>query len=114
MRVMPDLAWSILSGFVVRGGTNTTWADRMDVFVQVALALVETCILATLVPLWLVLPGLLFALLLCAFMSTVLVLSRVLHTKQRVVRCNRDSEGWMMGAEPGDERWIVIEGLDIR
>lgn len=113
MQMMPQLFWALWAEFVANGGTMT-WADRMDILTHIALVVIEVYMLVAVLPLWLILPGVLFAAWLCGCVSLILSLSWLLHGKQQAIRCTAGSEGWMMGQEVEDEKWIVVEGMGIR
>ncbi|ROT37062.1 hypothetical protein SODALDRAFT_260001, partial [Sodiomyces alkalinus F11] len=81
-----------------------------DLFLQVVLSVVEVGILALAVPLWMMLPGVVFLAWLCSSMSCVLGLSWFLNGDDMVV--NYDGSGsWTMEPEVEEERWIFIGGM---
>lgn len=91
-----------------------SWADRMDILTHVALVVIEVYMLVAVLPLSLILPGVLFVAWLCGCAGLIVSLSWMLHGKHRAVRCTAGSEGWTMGQEVEDEKWIVVEGMGIR
>lgn len=91
---------------------------------HVALALVEAAMLAAAVPLWLALPGALFAAWLAGCAALVWAMAWFLNgggggggaRGDRVVRSPSPAaaHGWMMGQENDDEQWFFAAGLGTR
>ncbi|KAL1881461.1 hypothetical protein VTK73DRAFT_3523 [Phialemonium thermophilum] len=110
MRMMPRLCKALWAGFVSNQGT-LSGMERVNLMVHIALACMEMYMLAATVPLWFTLPGVLFALWVAACSAVVLTASWMLNTKYPVAQCTAGSEGWMMGQDSEDEKWIVVEGM---
>ncbi|ROW08484.1 hypothetical protein VMCG_03235 [Cytospora schulzeri] len=110
IRLLPSL---------VRGAAAGQWRSlsRMDIAKMIqhaGLALFDIYILAWSVPLWLCLPGVLFAAWFGCCMAVVMGMSRIMNgrgAKESTVRSSSPAEGWMMGPDADDERWFFIAGM---
>jgi len=93
---------------------SMSWADVGDVLVHLGLTLMELHLLVAVVPVFLVMPGAVSALWLGACAMVIMGLAQVLNGKNRVIRCSAGSDGWMMGQEAEDEKWIYVGGMELR
>jgi hypothetical protein len=99
---------------VLCSGNKMSWTDMVDVAVHVALTLLEMAVMVHFIPLFLFLPGFFFALWFGFCVMLIAGLSRIVNGKIRVIRCAAGSDGWMMGQESEDERWIYVGGMELR
>lgn len=99
---------------VLCSGKKMAWADMVDVTIHVALTLLEMAVMVNFIPLFLFLPGFFFALWFGFCVMLIAGLSRIVNGKNRVIRCAAGSDGWMMGQESEDERWIYVGGMELR
>jgi hypothetical protein len=99
---------------VLCSGNNMSWADMTDVCVHVTLTLLELTMMVNFIPVFLFLPGFFFVVWLGFCLMLIAGLSRIVNGKNRVIRCAAGSDGWMMGQESEDERWIYVGGMDLR
>ncbi|GAB1316154.1 hypothetical protein MFIFM68171_06364 [Madurella fahalii] len=106
LRMMPALCWAML---VQR--KHVSWADRAAMAVHTLLACLEMAVMLTAVPLWLVLPGAVFAAWVCACAGMVMALCWVVNGKEQMYQYAAASEGWMMGQETDDEKWMFLGGM---
>jgi hypothetical protein len=109
LRAAPTLCWAILAR---RGGAS--WADSAAMVLYVALAGLELGVILAAVPLWCVLPGAVFALWAAACAAVVAAMCWMLNGKEQMYRCDAGSEGWMMGQEVEDEKWMFLGGMGMR
>ncbi|KAJ9142453.1 hypothetical protein NKR23_g7189 [Pleurostoma richardsiae] len=89
-----------------------SWADACDMLLQATLSLFELAMVLLAAPLWVCLPGAVFALWLSANMAFVAGVSWLLNGRERVVRCTDGLDGWSRAPEAVDERWIFIGGSE--
>ncbi|KAK3303142.1 uncharacterized protein B0T15DRAFT_401822 [Chaetomium strumarium] len=80
---------------------------------RLALTCVEMAMMLAALPLWLVLPGGVFAMWLGACAAVVLAVCWMLNGKEQMYQCSAGSgsEGWMMGQEAEDEKWMFLGGM---
>lgn len=99
-------------------GALTARMDIVEVVQHVGLALLETCMLVSAIPLCLCLPGALYATWLGCCSALVLGMSWSLNgrgARGDIVRSpSPAADGWMMGQEIDDERWFFVGGLGTR
>ncbi len=114
-KIMPGLfraAW----GECLPRLRGRTWADYGDVLTHLALSFVEVYMLVSIIPLWVALPGVMFAGWLALCTAAVYGLSRLLNgaARDQIIKCSSGSDSWMMGQEIDDERWIFVGGMGVR
>ncbi|OIW24656.1 hypothetical protein CONLIGDRAFT_636786 [Coniochaeta ligniaria NRRL 30616] len=90
-----------------------SWADMGDVLIHVGLAVMELHMVVAAVPLFLIMPGAVSALWCTACAMMIMGFARILNGKSRVIRCMAGSDGWMMGQEAEDEKWIYVGGMEL-
>lgn len=112
-RMMPALFKSLWAELLCHG-RSMSWADMGDVLIHTGLTIMELCMLVALIPLCLTMPGVVSALWCCACAIMITGCTRILNGKSRVVRCTAGSDGWMMGQEAEDEKWIYVGGMELR
>ncbi|KAL2016333.1 hypothetical protein VTK56DRAFT_3845 [Thermocarpiscus australiensis] len=108
LRVMPALFWAML---IQR--KPTSWADTATMMIQIVLACLEIGIMLTAIPLWLALPGAVFAVWAGICVCLVTVMCWMLNGKEQVHQCSAGSEGWTMGQETEDEKWMFLGGMGM-
>lgn len=113
MTMVPALAKSLWAELVCHG-QKMSWADGRDVAVHVSLTVVELFMVMGVIPIWLVLPGFAFAMWAGFCVLVIAGLSSLVNGKSPVIRCAAGSDGWMMGQEAEDERWIYVGGMELR
>ena len=109
VRMIPTLCWAM---FVNR--RPTSWAETVEMMFHIALACLEMGIVLTAVPLWFMLPGVLFAAWSCVCAAAVMAVCWTINGKGQMYQCNAGSEGWMMGQEAEDEKWLFLGGMGMR
>ncbi|KAH8900318.1 hypothetical protein GQ53DRAFT_633793 [Thozetella sp. PMI_491] len=80
-----------------------------------ALILIEVPMLMAAIPLWMTLPGAAFAAWMTGCLAVVYGITQLLNDtkKDPLVRCFAGSDGWMMGQEADDERWVYVGGMGL-
>jgi hypothetical protein len=109
LRVMPTLCWALL---VQR--RPSSWDETAGMALHVMLACLEMGIMLTALPLWFMLPGVLFAAWACVCAGVLTAMCWTINGKEQMYQCNAGSEGWMMGQEAEDEKWLFIGGMGMR
>ena len=109
LRMMPTLCWAML---VQR--RPASWTDMMGMMLHVVLACLEMGMMLTAIPLWCMLPGAMFAAWLCVCGGIVMAMCWMLNGKEQMYQCNAGSDGWMMGQEAEDEKWMFLGGMGMR
>ncbi|OLN87403.1 hypothetical protein CCHL11_09572 [Colletotrichum chlorophyti] len=108
-QMMPGLMTSLRT-HVANHRQHLSKSHLKDIVVQLTLAIVEVGIITLAVPLFIVLPGLLFAMWLGISMSMVLGLSWLMNGNELMTSCdefgNKTTE-----LDEEDERWIFIGGM---
>lgn len=112
-RMIPNMFRSLWSELLCNG-RKMSWADMCDALVHVNLTVMELAMMVGMIPLWLVLPGLAFAGWCAVCVMIIASFSKLVNGKNRVIRCAAGSDGWMMGQEAEDERWIYVGGMGLR
>jgi hypothetical protein len=113
MRMMPTLLSALWTELLCHG-RSMSWADMAHLVIHVGLTVMELSMLVVIIPLWLAMPGAVFALWFTACTTMIMGLASVLNGKSRVIRCMAGSDGWMMGQEAEDERWMYVGGMELR
>jgi hypothetical protein len=109
LRMMPTLCWAML---VQR--KPTSWADTAAMLLHVVLACLEMGIMLMAVPLWFLLPGIVFAAWGCVCAGMVMGMCWMVNGREQMYQCNAGSEGWIMGQEAEDEKWLFVGGMGMR
>lgn len=109
MQMMPTICWAMLTQ-----RKHMSWADMGDMMIQTVLACMEMCMMAAAVPFWLMLPGVMFAMWMGLCAAMVVSMCWMLNGKEQMHRCSAGSEGWMMGQEGEDEKWMFLGGMGTR
>ncbi|KAB5566244.1 hypothetical protein GE09DRAFT_1106036 [Coniochaeta sp. 2T2.1] len=92
---------------------SMSWADLGDLSIHLGLTIMELYMLVALIPLCLIMPGAVSMLWSGACAMMIMGFARILNGKSRVVRCMAGSDGWMMGQESEDEKWIYVGGMEL-
>lgn len=102
---------------LIHGGI-TAKMNLVEMIQHIGLALLETYMLVSVIPLWLVLPGALFAAWLGCCSALIMGMSWSLNahgTRGETIRSpSPAADGWMMGQETDDERWFYVGGMGAR
>lgn len=129
LRLLPTLCWALLMqgrpsspAPAPTSAPASSWADAAGTVLHVLLACLEVGMVAVAVPLWCVLPGVVFAAWVVGCAAVVAGACWVLNWggRERVVVCNNvadagaEGEGWMMGQEGEDEKWLFLGGMGMR
>lgn len=92
--------------------------DIVEMIQHVVLALLETYMLIAAIPLWMCLPGALFAAWLSCFSALIVGISWSLNgrgTMGNIIRSKSPvTDGWMIGQDMEDERWFCVGGMGMR
>jgi hypothetical protein len=113
MSMMPTMFTSLWTELMYHG-RSMSWADVGDILIHVCLTIMELYMIVAVIPLFLIMPGAVSALWCGACAMMIMGLARMLNGKNRVIRCMAGSDGWMMGQEAEDEKWIYVGGLELR
>lgn len=108
-QMMPTLCWAMLTR-----RNHMSWTDMADMMVHTMLACMEMCMMVAAVPLWLMLPGAMFAMWTCLCAAMVMSMCWMLNGRDQMHQCAASSEGWMMGQEGEDEKWLFLGGMGMR
>lgn len=100
-------------------GAFTSRMDISEMIQHICLALLELYMLISAIPLWLTLPGALFAAWVGCCSALVMGMSWSLNgrgIRGKVIRSPSPTaaDGWMMGQEVDDEQWFFIGGIGMR
>uniref|UniRef100_L2GA32 Uncharacterized protein n=1 Tax=Colletotrichum fructicola (strain Nara gc5) TaxID=1213859 RepID=L2GA32_COLFN len=111
-KMLPGLMTSLRT-HVANHRAHLSRSHLKDIIVQLSLAIVEVGMITLAVPMFMILPGILFAAWLALSMSLVLALSWLMNGSNIIVNCdefgNSTSE-----AEEDEEKWIFIGGMGTR
>ncbi len=89
-----------------------SWREVGEFLTQLALSAAEMSMLASVVPLWLCLPGVLFFSWVMGCAAMIMGASWLLEgSGPRIIRCAVGLDSWMMGQDVEDEKWIFLGGL---
>jgi len=113
VNMMPAMLASLWTELMCHA-RSMSWADMGDMLIHVGLSIMELYMLVALIPLCLIMPGAVSALWCCACAMMIMGFARILNGKSRVIRCMAGSDGWMMGQEAEDEKWIYVGGMELR
>lgn len=112
-RVLPGLCRGLLLARPEK--PPMSWAEAAGMALRVVLACFEMAVLMVAVPVWMVLPGGMFAVWLGGCAGVVWGMCWVLNGREQVFVCNAASSGgWMMGQEGEDEKWLFVGGMGMR
>ncbi|KAH0425293.1 hypothetical protein CcaCcLH18_11039 [Colletotrichum camelliae] len=108
-KMLPGLMTSLRT-HVANHRAHLSRSHLKDIIVQLSLAIVEVGMITLALPMFMILPGILFAAWLALSMSLVLALSWLMNGSNIIVNCdefgNSTSE-----AEEDEEKWIFIGGM---
>ncbi|KAK1754246.1 hypothetical protein QBC47DRAFT_429907 [Echria macrotheca] len=107
-QALPKLGWAM---FTRPGGRS--WRDMVDMAMHTLLACAEMCMLVVAVPLWMMLPGAMFAAWMGFCAIVVASMCRMLNGRGQLHQCAAGSEGWMMGQDGDDEKWLFVGGMGM-
>ncbi|KAK0615592.1 hypothetical protein B0T17DRAFT_497079 [Bombardia bombarda] len=109
MRMLPQFCRAVVSE-----RKHMSWADMRDMVLHTVLACLEMCMMAAAVPLYLLLPGVMFMTWMCACAVVVMGMCWMLNGQEQMHRCT--SAGLAesrMGQEMEDERWMFMGGMGM-
>ncbi|KAK0707687.1 hypothetical protein B0H67DRAFT_494367 [Lasiosphaeris hirsuta] len=75
------------------------------------LACMEMCMMVAAIPLCMMLPGAMFAMWMFACACMVMAMCWMLNGPEQMHQCTAGSEGWMMGQDAEDEKWMFVGGM---
>ncbi|KAK4237310.1 hypothetical protein C8A03DRAFT_44808 [Achaetomium macrosporum] len=109
--MMPTLFWANYTMLF----QTASWAGIAETMLRLVLACLEMGIMLAALPLWLMLPGAMFAMWLGACAGFILAMCWMLNGKEQMYQCSAGSgsEGWMMGQEAEDEKWMFLGGMGM-
>ncbi|KAG7119509.1 hypothetical protein HYQ45_009847 [Verticillium longisporum] len=106
----PDL-WATLRGSLIRRpGERMSGAQMKDAVVQTCLSVIEVGMLLSVVPVWLFMPGIVFASWAAMSLTVVFGLSWLLNEDGVTISCD-GSDSWATDSETHDERWFFVSGI---
>ncbi|KAK4187427.1 hypothetical protein QBC35DRAFT_463850 [Podospora australis] len=108
MRMIPSMCWTMLTH-----RQHMTWADMGDMMMRTVLACMEMGMMVMVIPLWLMMPGAMFAMWMATCAMVVMGMCWMLNGKEQTHMCNMESEGWMMGPEMENEKWMFMGGMGM-
>ncbi|KAK4175094.1 hypothetical protein QBC36DRAFT_302279 [Triangularia setosa] len=106
MRMMPSMCWAML---IQR--KHMSWADVGDIMIHTMLTCMEMCMMVMAIPLWMMMPGAMFAMWMCICTLVVMGMCWMLNDKEQMHMYAMESEGWMMGQEMDNEKWMFMGGM---
>lgn len=111
MRMMPNMCWAMLTQ-----RNHMSWADMGDTTMHMLLTCMEMCMMVMAVPVWMMLPGAMFAMWIGCCAMMVMAMCWMMNGKEQMHMCNMDSssEGWMTGQDMENEKWIFMGGMGMR
>ena len=109
MQMMPSLCWAMLTQH-----QQMSWADMGDTMMHTMLACMEMAMMAAALPLCMMLPGAMFMTWLTVCAAMVMAMCWMLNGREQMHQCNSGAEGWMMGHEGEDEKWMFVGGMGMR
>ncbi|KAK3682280.1 hypothetical protein B0T22DRAFT_501738 [Podospora appendiculata] len=77
------------------------------------LTAMEMCIMVACVPLYIMCPGMVFAVWTGCCAMMVMAMCWMLNGREMMHQCMSGSEGWMMGQENDDEKWMFMGGMGM-
>ena len=111
MRMMPNICWAMLTQ-----RKHMSWPDMGETMMHMLLTCMEMCMMAMAVPMWMMLPGAMFAMWMGCYVMMVMAMCWMMNGKEQMHMCNFDSssEGWMMGQDMDNEKWMFMGGMGMR
>lgn len=109
MRMMPTLCWAMLTQ-----NNHVSMGDMADMMMHTLLACMEMCMMMAAIPMCLLLPGMVSAMWMCCCAAMVMAMCWMINGSEQMHHCNAGSEGWMMGQEGEDEKWMFVGGMGMR
>ncbi|EQB53140.1 hypothetical protein CGLO_07170 [Colletotrichum gloeosporioides Cg-14] len=108
-KMLPGLMTSLRT-HVANHRAHLSRSHLKDIIVQLSLAIVEVGMITLAVPMFMILPGILFAAWLALSMSLVLALSWLMNGSNIIVNCDEFGNS-TPEAEEDEEKWIFIGGM---
>ncbi|VBB79788.1 Putative protein of unknown function [Podospora comata] len=108
MRMMPNMCWAMLTQ-----RKHMSWAAMGDMMIHTMLTCMEMCMMVMAVPLWMMMPGAMFAMWMCTCALMVMGMCWMLNGREQMHMCAMESEGWMMGPEMDNEKWMFMGGMGM-
>lgn len=109
MRCLPEMMGSMMSLGMMQS-TLGSWRNLRDMCLQVILTVMEMWMVVMMLPAFLAMPGLAFAVWCCICTMTIATLSWPLKGDQ-VIRCTSKGQ---QSDQHADERWVYINGAMTR
>lgn len=109
VRMMPTICWAM-----VMQRRHMSWADMGHMMMQIMLACMEMCMMVCAVPMYMMLPGAMFAMWVSACCMMCMAMCWMLNGKEMMHQCVVGSKSWMMGQESDDEKWMFMGGMGMR
>ena len=109
MRMVPTICWAM-----VMQRRHMSWADMGHMAMQMVLACMEMCMMVAAIPMYMMLPGFMFAVWVCCCGLMCMCMCWMLNGKEQMYQCVTGSESWMMGQESDDEKWMFMGGMGMR
>ncbi|KAM7201565.1 hypothetical protein V8F20_004793 [Naviculisporaceae sp. PSN 640] len=108
VRMMPTICWAM-----VMQRRHMSWADMGHMMLQIMLACMEMCMMVCAVPMYMMLPGAMFALWMGVCCMMCMAMCWMLNGKEMMHQCVVGSKSWMMGQESDDEKWMFMGGMGM-
>ncbi len=108
MRMMPSMCWAMIAQ-----RKSMSWADMGDMMMHTMLACMEMCMMVMAMPLWVMMPGAMFAMWMGMCAMVVMAMCWMLNGNEQMHQCMAGAESWMMG-EGEDEKWMFMGGMGMR
>ncbi|KAM0323724.1 hypothetical protein ACHAQA_008661 [Verticillium albo-atrum] len=106
----PELRAALRGSLIRRPGERLSGAQVKDIAVQTCLSIAEVGMLLAVVPVWLFMPGIVFATWVAMSLAVVFGLSWLLNEDSVIISCD-GSDSLAMDSETEDERWIFVSGI---
>ncbi|KAK3991511.1 hypothetical protein QBC44DRAFT_286720 [Cladorrhinum sp. PSN332] len=110
VKMMPNMCWARLTQ-----RKHMSWADMGHMMMHTMLTCMEMAVMAMAVPMWMMLPGAMFAMWMGCCAMMVMAMCWMLNGKEQMHMCNPESssENWMMGQDMENEKWMFMGGMGV-
>ncbi|KAK4165654.1 hypothetical protein QBC43DRAFT_234986 [Cladorrhinum sp. PSN259] len=110
VKMMPNICWAMLTQ-----RKHMSWADMGHMMMHTMLTCMEILMMVMAVPMWMMLPGAMFAMWMGCCAMMVMAMCWMLNGKDQMHMSSPESasEGWMMGQDMENEKWIFMGGMGM-
>ncbi|KAK4225752.1 hypothetical protein QBC38DRAFT_394830 [Podospora fimiseda] len=108
MKMMPDMCRAMLTQ-----RKHMSWADMGHMMTHTMLTCMEIGMMIMAVPMWMMLPGAMFAMWMGCCATLVMAMCWILNGKEQMHMCSLRSENMMMGQGMDNEKWMFMGGMGM-